>query len=132
MSEATEAAVSPSTVTPVVDVRDLIIEFDTPYGRKRVVDEVSFSVNPGEVLGILGESGSGKTMSTQAILGLIGGTPGVMGGEISLTHRDVSTDLLRQLPQFLSPQKSGVIEKKNRAWEKTIYATMQPLWGQAV
>ena len=45
---------------PVVDVRELIIEFDTPKGRSRVVDQVSFDVKPGEVLGILGESGSGK------------------------------------------------------------------------
>jgi ABC-type dipeptide/oligopeptide/nickel transport system ATPase component len=132
MTEATEADVSPATKIPVVDVRDLVIEFDTLHGRKRVVDGVSFKVNPGEVLGILGESGSGKTMSTQAILGLIGGAPGVMGGEISLTHQAVSTDLLRQLPQFLSPRKNGLIEKKNRAWEKAIYATMKPLWGQAV
>ena len=56
--------------TYVVEVKDLVIEFDTVKDRARVVDSVSFAVSPGEVLGILGESGSGKTMSTQAILGL--------------------------------------------------------------
>lgn len=118
----------------VIDVRDLIIEFDTPGGRKRVVDGVSFSAEPGTILGILGESGSGKTMSTQAILGLIEGEPGVMGGEIELTHNGQSHALLESLPKYQYPSRrdNGLIEKKNRGWQKHIHSRMKTLWGSAV
>ena len=115
----------------VVSVRDLIIEFDTPAGRSRVVDGVSFSVEPGEVLGILGESGSGKTMSTQAILGLIDGYPGVMGGEIELKLKGEIHSLLRALPEYLFTKKSK-LEKHERAWRKHRYTEMKDLWGRGV
>ena len=115
----------------LVKVQDLVIEFDTPKGRTRVVDGVSFAVSPGQVLGILGESGSGKTMSTQAILGLIGGYPGVMGGQISLSFEEKTYDLLEALPQYLS-ERHGRIEKNERAWRKHRYAQMKSLWGRAV
>ena len=69
----------------LVDVRDLCIDFDTDKGRRRVVDGVSLSIASGEVLGILGESGSGKTVTTLALLGLIDAYPGVVGGEIRVS-----------------------------------------------
>jgi ABC-type dipeptide/oligopeptide/nickel transport system ATPase component len=117
--------------TSVVEVKDLIIEFDTSKGRARVVDQVSFSVSPGEVLGILGESGSGKTMSTQAILGLIGGYPGVMGGEINLQFKGQTHRLLEHLESFITEHK-GKLEKNERAWRKQRFTEMKPLWGRAV
>lgn len=115
--------------TSVVDVRDLVIEFDTPRGRSRVVDEVSFSVSPGEVLGILGESGSGKTMSTQALLGLIDGYPGVMGGQIDLTFQGERHSLLSELPHFLF-ERRGQLEKQERGWRKHRFKAMASLWGR--
>ena len=89
----------------VIDVQNLVIEFDTPSGRKRVVDQISFRAEPGNILGILGESGSGKTMSARAILGLIDGQPGVMGGQIHLTHQGQTHSLLSELPNYISPHK---------------------------
>lgn len=115
----------------LVKVEDLVIEFDTPKGRVRVVDKVSFSVAPGEVLGILGESGSGKTMSTQAILGLIGGYPGVMGGQINLNFKEKTYNLLSELPHYIA-EKRGRAEKNERAWRKHRYAQMKKLWGRAI
>ena len=115
----------------LVKVEDLIIEFDTSKGRVRVVDEVSFSVAPGEVLGILGESGSGKTISTQAILGLVGGYPGVMGGQINLNFDGTLHELLSELPSYLS-EGPGRQEKNERAWKKHRYSQMKNLWGRAI
>lgn len=115
----------------VVNVQDLIIEFDTPKGRSRVVDGVSFSVNPGEVLGILGESGSGKTMSTQAILGLVDGYPGVMGGEIELNLNGERHLLLKDLPKYTFTKRSR-LEKQERAWRKHRFNKMRSLWGRGV
>jgi ABC-type dipeptide/oligopeptide/nickel transport system ATPase component len=121
------------TNQPIVEVKDLIIEFDTPQGRVRVVDQVNFSVRPGEILGILGESGSGKTMSTQAILGLIDGYPGIMGGEISLYDHSTSHHLLKGLTDYLYlDPKTGSTEKKSRAWQKHSAKQMRMLWGGSV
>jgi len=127
------SSVTTSNTSDVVKVKDLVIEFDTPRGRVRVVDQVSFSVRPGEVLGILGESGSGKTMSTQAILGLIDGYPGIMGGEITLDDHGESHQLLQHLPDYLYPHhKTGQIEKRSRAWHKYSMQQMKSLWGGSV
>ncbi len=58
--------------TPVVEARDMTIEFPGRLGRPafRAVDSISFTIRPGEVLGLVGESGSGKTTTGRAIAGL--------------------------------------------------------------
>jgi peptide/nickel transport system ATP-binding protein len=76
------------TKAPVVVARDLIIEYPGRLGRGafRAVDGVSFSIEPGEVLGLVGESGSGKTTIGRAIAGLTrvsGGSLEVLGREMN-------------------------------------------------
>ena len=56
---------------PAIKVEDLCVDLVTKRQKKRIVDHVEFEVYPGECLGILGESGSGKSMSLKAILGLL-------------------------------------------------------------
>ncbi len=56
-------------------VRNLGIEFETARGNVRVVDSMSFEVNPGQVLAIVGESGSGKSVSALSLLGLLQSPP---------------------------------------------------------
>jgi peptide/nickel transport system ATP-binding protein len=76
-----------NTAPPVVIARDLVIEYPGRFGRSgfRAVDRVSFSISPGEVLGLVGESGSGKTTIGRAIGGLTkvtGGSLQVLGHEM--------------------------------------------------
>ena len=56
---------------PAIKVEDLCVDLMTKRQKKRIVDHVEFEVYPGECLGILGESGSGKSMSLKAVLGLL-------------------------------------------------------------
>ncbi|MGH3661648.1 MAG: ABC transporter ATP-binding protein [Micromonosporaceae bacterium] len=67
----------------LLDVRDLKVEFRTPYGVAKAVNGVSFSVEAGETLAILGESGCGKSVTAQAIMGIVDSPPGfVTGGQV--------------------------------------------------
>jgi oligopeptide/dipeptide ABC transporter ATP-binding protein len=74
---------------PVLSVRDLVVEFDTPDGPVRAVDGVSFEVHENEVLAIVGESGSGKSITMLAVTGLLPPGARVASGEVLLRGRDV-------------------------------------------
>ncbi len=65
----------PEPTTPLLQVRDLTISF----GPRTVVDDISFSIAPGETLGLVGESGSGKSATSLALLGLLPPTARVTG-----------------------------------------------------
>ncbi|GAA0787902.1 ABC transporter ATP-binding protein [Roseibium denhamense] len=72
------------TDTPLLKVSDLIVEFPTRNGVLRPVDRVSFEVRAGEILGLVGESGAGKSMCGSAIIGLIDRPGRISGGEVRL------------------------------------------------
>ncbi len=68
----------------LLDVRDLVVEFPTRRGVLRALDAVSFSIARGEVLGVVGESGAGKSLTGAAIIGLLEPPGRVASGEIRL------------------------------------------------
>ncbi|MFC3073631.1 ABC transporter ATP-binding protein [Shinella pollutisoli] len=69
----------------LLSIRDLVTEFESPSGTARAVDGVSFDVAPGEIFGIVGESGCGKSATCRSILRLFGGAPArIAGGRILL------------------------------------------------
>ncbi|MFC7219998.1 ABC transporter ATP-binding protein [Streptomyces polyrhachis] len=78
--------------TPLLDVRDLQVEFRTREGIAKAVNGVTYSVDAGETLAVLGESGSGKSVTAQAIMGILDTPPAaVTGGEILFQGRDLLT-----------------------------------------
>jgi len=81
---------------PVLEVNHLKTQFFTRAGVVVAVDDVSFAVGEGETLGIVGESGCGKSVTSMSIMRLIPNPPGkIVGGEVVLTVDGKSRDLLK-------------------------------------
>src|SRR3712207_4432998 len=75
--------------SPVLEVRNLKTQFKTQDGIVKAVDDVSFYVMPGETLGVVGESGCGKSMTGLSIMRLIPSPPGkIVAGEIFFNWDD--------------------------------------------
>lgn len=79
----------PQTNTPLLEVTNLVTWFPTARGEIKAVDGISFSVAPGEVLGIVGESGSGKSITGFSIIGLIDEPGRIVEGSIKLEGREL-------------------------------------------
>src|SRR4249920_2078496 len=69
---------------PLLDVRHLRVEFPTRRGTLVALDDVSFTIAPGEILGVVGESGAGKSLTGSAIIGLLEPPGRIAAGEIRL------------------------------------------------
>ena len=78
-------------MAPLLEVRDLTVGFPTRRGTLRALDGVSFSIAPGEVLGVVGESGAGKSLTGAAIIGLLEPPGRVAGGQILLDGKRIDT-----------------------------------------
>ncbi|HEX4330894.1 MAG TPA: ABC transporter ATP-binding protein [Usitatibacter sp.] len=75
--------------SPLLEVRHLRVEFNTRRGTLVAIDDVSFDIAPGEVLGVVGESGAGKSITGTAIIGLLEPPGRIAGGEILLEGRRI-------------------------------------------
>jgi peptide/nickel transport system ATP-binding protein len=84
---------------PLLAVRDLGVVFELEEGTVRAVDGVSFEVRPGQVVGIVGESGCGKSVTMKAILQLIEPPGRISSGEILYRQNSLVTDLARLRPR---------------------------------
>jgi oligopeptide/dipeptide ABC transporter ATP-binding protein len=73
----------------LLEVRDLAVEFETPAGPVRAVDGVSFDVGAGSALGLVGESGCGKSLTALALLGLTPPRGRIAGGSVRFQGRDL-------------------------------------------
>jgi len=83
---------------PVLSVKDLMVEFDTFGGKVRAVRGVSYDVHAGETLAVVGESGCGKSVTVQALMGLIPMPPGrIVGGSAKLLGQELIGLSQRQL-----------------------------------
>jgi len=90
LAGAEPVAASRKTPSPLLQIRDLHTHFQTPVGTARAVDGVSLHVEAGEVLGIVGESGCGKSVLALSVLRLLPMPPAVFaGGEIIFRGRNL-------------------------------------------
>ncbi|WP_323764629.1 ABC transporter ATP-binding protein [Marinovum sp.] len=74
---------------PVLSIRDLSVEIPTRHGIVRPVDGVSYDIHKGEILGVVGESGAGKSMAGNAVIGLLTPPAHVASGEIWLNGKRI-------------------------------------------
>jgi peptide/nickel transport system ATP-binding protein len=94
--------------TPVLSVRDLVVEIPTRRGVLRPVDQVSWDIAAGEILGVVGESGAGKSMTGNAVIGLLDPPARITGGQILLSGQRID-DLPRDRLRKLRGNKIGMI-----------------------
>ena len=95
-----QAPLRPPAAEPVLEVRDLATAFPTPEGATRPVDGVSLGVAPGRTLGIVGESGCGKSMLSLSLIGLVPPPGRIVGGSVRLEGRELAglaPDALREI-----------------------------------
>ena len=85
---------------PLLSVRNLRVEFPTRRGTLVAVDDLSFDIAPGEILGVVGESGAGKSLTGMAIIGLLEPPGRIASGEIRLEGERIDTlsaDAMRRI-----------------------------------
>ncbi len=92
----------------LLDIVDLQVSFPTPDGVVQAVRGVSFTVDPGQTLGIVGESGSGKSVSTQTIMGLTRGAR--ISGQALFQGRDLLTMTQRELREVRGAQIAMIFQ----------------------
>ena len=74
----------------LLEVKNLVTEFSTQDGVVRAVDGISYDLNEGEIIGIVGESGCGKTVSALSVMRLVASPPGkIVGGEVLFEGQDL-------------------------------------------
>ncbi len=95
---------------PVLSVRDLVVEIPTRHGLLKPVDGVSYDIMPGEILGVVGESGAGKSMTGNAVIGLLDRPARISEGEIHLNGERIDNLSLRELRRYRGKQIGMVFQ----------------------
>jgi peptide/nickel transport system ATP-binding protein len=68
----------------LLEVNKLVVEFPSRHGTLRAIDGISFDIAPGEILGVVGESGAGKSLTGASIIGLLEPPVRIASGSITL------------------------------------------------
>ena len=74
---------------PLLDIRDLSVEFSTPRGQVKALRRIDLAVRPGRIVGIVGESGCGKSTLVSAVMGLLAGNARLTSGSIVFEGREL-------------------------------------------
>ena len=93
---------------PLLEVRNLRVEFPTRHGTLCAVDDLSFEIAPGETLGVVGESGAGKSLTGMAIIGLLDPPGRIAAGEIRLEGERID-NLSREALRRIRGKRIGAI-----------------------
>jgi peptide/nickel transport system ATP-binding protein len=94
----------------ILEVRNLRVEFPTRRGTLVALDDVSFSIEPGEVLGVVGESGAGKSMTGAAIIGLLEPPGRIAGGQILLAGKRIDNLRYEQMRRIRGREIGAIFQ----------------------
>ena len=101
-------------IKPYIEVKDLVTQFFTSRGIVKALDRVSFSVYPGEIYGLVGESGCGKSVTSTSVMDLIPDPPGrVISGEIFIDNFNILSDI-KTLARIKIKSETDVRIKRNK------------------
>jgi peptide/nickel transport system ATP-binding protein len=96
--------------TPLLQVKDLCVEFPTRRGTLRALDKVSFDISAGEILGVVGESGAGKSLTGASIIGLLEPPGRICGGEILLEGKRIDNLNQDQMQQIRGKRIGSIFQ----------------------
>lgn len=106
-------------MSPLLEVHDLTVEFATHRGTLKAVDKLSFEVGHGESVAIIGESGSGKTTTGLAVLGLVRPPGKITGGHIIFQNQDITAMPESRLREMRGDRISMVFQNPMTALDPT-------------
>ncbi|WP_088188823.1 ABC transporter ATP-binding protein [Desulfosporosinus sp. FKA] len=104
----------------LLEVKNLTTEFKLKRGIVKAVDDISFTIDKGEILAIVGESGSGKSVTSLSIMGLLQKPGKVTGGQIFYKSQDLSTLSKRELQKLRGNQISMIFQEP--------MTSLNPVW----
>jgi peptide/nickel transport system ATP-binding protein len=99
-----------SNTAPLLQVRNLRVEFPTRRGTLVALDDVSFDIAPGEVLGVVGESGAGKSMTGAAIIGLLEPPGRIARGEILFNGKRIDNLRYEQMRRLRGKEIGAIFQ----------------------
>ncbi len=128
-------------MSALLEVRNLRVEFPTRRGTLRALDDVSFSIQAGEVLGVVGESGAGKSLTGASIIGLLEPPGRIAAGEILLAGRRIDNLPDEQMRRVRGREIGAVFQDPltslnplytvGRQLAETIVTHLDMSWSQA-
>jgi len=95
---------------PLLEVSHLRVEFPTRHGTLLALDDISFAIAPGEILGVVGESGAGKSLTGAAIIGLLDPPGRIAAGEIRLAGRRIDNLPYEQMRRIRGREIGAVFQ----------------------
>ncbi len=100
----------------VLEIKNLTVTFETDEGVIKAVDDISFHINRGEIVGLVGESGCGKSVTALSILGLIPSPPGrIKNGKIFFNGKDLLNLKTREIKEIRGRAISMIFQEPSGA-----------------
>lgn len=104
----------------LLEVKNLVTEFKLKRGTVRAVDDISFTIDKGEILAIVGESGSGKSVTSLSIMGLLQNPGKIASGEISFKSQDLTKMSQKELQEIRGNKISMIFQEP--------MTSLNPVW----